>query len=170
MNLFDEMAVDLAISEQQAKARYGITPRTSLPDGLLWKTEWINFYRNQRYFQCAFLVTQAVKDIQATQLRHLAGTAAMRWQLGAQGEAWHNLGVRVGDVTKPDAIWETGSGDVAIEYDVGGYSPLQIAIKRGRFELKYQRQIWGTPLELRAKRIRAKLKGSPGVVLVVPWC
>lgn len=87
-------------------------------------------------------------------VRHITGAAELRYLLGAAHDNWvSDAGPRRAK-NKPDAIWTTQEGVIAIEYDAGSYSPRKIKNKIMSFNHSYTKQIWGTPIKSRVKAIK----------------
>ena len=112
---------------------------------------------------------QAPRD--GATVRHLSGTAEMRYLLGAPHDAWVSDAGRRWAKHQPDALWTTPEGVVAIEYDAGSYDPKTIADKLMSFKAGYARQIWGTPSPARAKHLGVLARNLvPDLhVLYAPW-
>jgi len=104
-------------------------------------------------------------------VRHLTGTAEMRHLLGAPHDVWVSDAGRRWAKHKPDALWTTPQGVVAIEYDAGSYDPTRIADKLMSFKAGYVGQIWGTPSRARAEHLRDLARNLvPDLyVLYAPW-
>ena len=87
-------------------------------------------------------------------VRHITGAAEIRHLLGAAHDSWiSDAGPRRAK-NKPDAIWTTPAGVIAIEYDAGSYSPTKITNKIMSFSHSYAKQIWGTPVKSRVAGIK----------------
>jgi hypothetical protein len=110
------------------------------------------------------------QNLSPTQLRHLAGTAASRLILGAALEDWENLGARVGDGTKPDALWRSPQGTLAVEFDCGSYNPEQVALKLERFKRFHGGQVWTTSAPHRQSCLNQRMAAvSNAKAILVDW-
>jgi hypothetical protein len=169
--LLEDLRVDLALSEGQVLAWYGLSLEKLFP------TSGMSFLKNEALLRevllpegrflrkVRFIALKGLKDAQATSLRHLAGVATMRRLLGVK-EGWRvNPGV---GVDRPDALW----GEVAVEYDAGEYSVPTLRRKLGAFE-GYPAQVWGVASG-RRRGLILRLAEEMGIqnlveVLEAPW-
>lgn len=155
-NLQDALATDHVLSVGQLRRHHGLSEEEARRLGVrafavaLGKTQSSNRHDLYRF------VTRKGKrapDDGGT-VRHLTGAAELRHLLGAPHDAWVSDagGQRV--KSKPDAVWTTPAGVIAIEYDSGCYDPERIVSKLMSFRAGYASQIWGTPSEDRIGTIK----------------
>ena len=160
---FDQLASDLetdhAISEGQLRRHYDLsTTDLSTSDFKFVKAFLAPSQGSLDYQQVMFIgLSSKLKRLEGSSLRHLAGIAEMRRVLKADTSHWTSLAAARRQPRMPDALWETTEGLVAVEYDVGSYSPKQIRGKAGSFR-RYAGQVWGTPSCERAKHLKCLLK------------
>ena len=111
--------------------------------------------RHSRTFtrQRFYALEARFKDVHPNVIRHFVGVAQIRRVLGAPPETWT---VEGGDDDKPDALWRTHAGMVAVEFDAGSYSPGQVTSKAFSFR-HYAKQIWGSSSRKRTERLRPLL-------------
>lgn len=103
----------------------------------------------------------------AWSLAHDAGTAELRYLLGASRQEWERA--QGYGTSRPDALWRRPGGQVvAVEYD-GGYPP---AITREKFQAfsdrrTFQGLVWGTPSRARTAHLAERHGGAGRSFLVV---
>jgi hypothetical protein len=118
----------------------------------------------------AVAVCDESAGLSSQQLRHLCGTGATRLVLGASLESWENLADRVGDASKPDALWHSPKGLVGIEFDTSSYNPEQVSTKLERFKRYLGGQVWTTSRPRRLEELRRRMVGvSDATALLVNW-
>lgn len=161
--MFEDLELDLALSEGQIYRWYGLSLKNLFPTWGTVREVVLGVGAAPRLVR--FLVHPRLQEASPTTLRHLAGLAEVRRLLGVR-EGWEVL--FQGDGYRPDALWK----GMAVEYDAGEYSPKTLRVKLGAFEA-YPAQIWGTTSESRRRRILryAQEMGiqNPLQVLVAPW-
>ena len=170
--LSQDLETDRVLSSGQLKRYYGLS---------LIELENCNFKSVETflapsrgslcYGQVTFVgLSSRLGRLEGNSLRHLAGIAEMRHVLGAPAGDWTSLAAARQQPRTPDAFWETARGLLAIEYDVGSYSPTQIKEKAKSFK-RYAGQIWGTPSRQRVRHLWHLLKPLDRhcVVLFAEW-
>ena len=173
----DQLLVDLktdqAISEGQLRRHYALEiPDLKAKDFTLVKAFLAPSQGSFDYQQVTFIgLSSRLKRLESSSLRHLAGIAEMRRVLAADVDTWTSLAEARRQPHKPDALWATARGFVAIEYDIGSYSPTQIEEKAKSFK-RYSGQIWGTPSQERVKHLRYLLGqvSHQYIVYYTSWC
>ena len=104
-------------------------------------------------------------NLRVEQFQHLLGVAEMRGMLGAATEDWDNQADRLGVRLRPDAVWKSPQGDVAIEFDTGSYRRSVVWDKIKRFEKDFPAGIfWGVTELKRAERLQ---RSFPGVQVML---
>jgi len=97
-------------------------------------------------------------------LYHLAGTAEIRYVLGAGyvfgGEQeWSSSAWRESATMVPDGLWEQPDGTrIAIEFDATHYSNPRVLEKAERFA-EFDGQVWGAPTETRVAALKKLVSG-----------
>ena len=106
--------------------------------------------------------------LSAERIAHLAGTAEMRYKLSVSLELWTNFvqGMKR-SAGRPDAMFETAEGVVAVEYDSGSYSAATVRGKLAGYA-SFGSIVWGASGKVRTQHLRA-LHGSAAVFLHLPW-
>ncbi|WP_407538657.1 hypothetical protein Q0M94_10775 [Deinococcus radiomollis] len=102
-----------------------------------------------------------------TDLRHLAVTAEMRYQLGIPADRWSVLnrgrtafqtrGRRMNADCVPDAEYVGAAGLIAVESDTGTYTTTLVKEKLQSFDGRYQEIVWGTVSGVRQARLKSKV-------------
>lgn len=94
------------------------------------------------------------------QIQHLLGVAEMRGMLGVDATEWDSEAGRLGARMRPDAVWNSPLGEVAIEFDTGSYRRSVVWKKIQRFERDYPAGIvWGVTDPKRAERMQISFPG-----------
>lgn len=104
------------------------------------------------------------------ELAHAIGLAELRFRLGipARDLVRTRRHARWKEHEKiPDALYRTGSGLIALEYDHGKYTARQVASKLAAAPLFSDRMIWGVPGAKRARWLE-KHGAEEVIVLEVP--
>ncbi len=155
-NLLDALATDHVLSVGQLERHHGVSESEAKNLGVrafavaLSKTQSSNSYDRYR-----FVIRKGKRAPEdGGTVRHLTGVAELRYLLGAPHDAWLSDAGKQRVKSKPDAIWTTPGGVVAIEYDSGCYDPERIADKLLSFKAGYTSQIWGTPSKARVGTIK----------------
>lgn len=165
------LACDQAVSQVQLAKLYSVTQAQALAAGIPSTRRSIAATKASRPCQVRFFVAdkRLLKQPSAT-LRHLAGVAELRAQLGAEPNHWHSPEKAVGRQV-PDALWRCSTGVVAVEFDSGSYSRARIAEKAVIFQ-GYADQVWGSPSPQRNKLIADILERHQitGRVVLARWC
>ena len=172
-NLLDAPATDHVLSVGQLRRHHGLSEEEAKRLGArafavaLGKTQSCNRHDLYRF------VTRKGKrapDDGGT-VRHLTGAAELRYLLGAPHDAWVSDAGKQRVKSKPDAVWTTPEGMVAIEYDSGCYDPERIVTKLTSFKAGYASQIWGTPSKDRINTIKKLARNiAPDLeVHYAPW-
>ena len=172
-NLLDALATDHVLSVGQLRRHHGMSEEEAWSLGArafavsLSKTQSSNRYGLYRFVARK---GKRVPDDGGT-VRHLTGAAELRYLLGAPHDAWVSDAGKQRVKSKPDAIWTTPEGVVAIEYDSGCYDPERIVTKLTSFKAGYASQIWGTPSKDRINTIKKLARNiAPGLeVHYAPW-
>lgn len=160
--------MDLALSEGQVLRWYGVSLDSLFPPG--GKTAGISLrevYLPGVYapVRQRFLILPRLAKARWFTLRHLAGLAALRREVGAL-KGWQVEVQAARD--HPDALWQGR----AVEYDAGAYSIPTLRLKLGTYE-RYPEQLWGTVSpERRALLLRLAEEmqlQNLADVLVAPW-
>ncbi len=167
-----DLATDRVLSSGQLKQYYSLSVNELKDTDLKFVEAFLSPSRGSiRYAQISFVgLSSSIGRLEGNSLRHLAGIAEMRRVLGALPEDWTSLAAARQQPRTPDAFWETERGLLAIEYDVGSYSPTQISEKAKSFK-RYAGQVWGAPSRQRVRHLWHLLKplDSHCVVLYVAW-
>ena len=108
--------------------------------------------------------------VSAALLRHLAGVAEMRFQLGARCDRWQRFQGREPERAEPDALWSHGNAQVAVEFDAGSYPKKRVAAKLHAFG-RYSEQVWGAASTKRLDFLRQVAQEERVAVTLVhsPW-
>lgn len=166
-----DLTVDRALSEGQVLRHYGISVAAlngfALAEAYLAVTRGSYRHQHTNFVVCPARLRQAT----GPSLRHLAGVAEMRRLLGAAPEQWESVAEARHRLYIPDAVWSTPEGTVAIEYDVGSYTPRQVLTKARTFD-SYTRQIWGAPTLARTRHLGHLLAagGLRATAITAVWC
>lgn len=167
---------DLALSEGQLMRHYGVVPseKEAHEMGLFVVRAVLNpSHHANRLMEVAFFTPYLwVARLGPPLLRHLAGVGEMRHILGVRPEEWRTDTHRIHYREQPDAYWYSQRGPIAIEYDAGSYSLVQLQRKAETFALRFAGQYWGAPTEKKAASLRGKLAGfgmEPRFVMAAPW-
>ena len=149
-----DLETDQAVSEGQLKRHYGHSVADLPPsDFTIAKVFLAPSQGSLDYQKVMFIgLSSKVRRLEGSSLRHLAGIAEMRRILKADTDHWTSLAAARRQPRMPDALWETAEGLVAVEYDVGSYSPTQIRDKARSFR-RYVGQVWGAPSQDRVKHL-----------------
>ena len=172
---FDQLTsdpeTDHAISEEQLKRHYDfLITDLAVSDFTLVKAFLAPSQGSLDYQKVMFIgLSSKMKRLESSSLRHLAGIAEMRRVLKADTDHWTSLAAARRQPRMPDALWETTRGCVAVEYDVGSYSPTQIQEKVKSFK-RYVGQVWGTPSQERMKHLNHLLQSANPSCVYAPWC
>lgn len=172
-NLLDALATDHVLSVGQLRRHHGMSEEEARSLGVrafavsLSKTQSSNLYDLYRFVARK---GKRVPDDGGT-VRHLTGAAELRYLLGAPHDAWVSDAGKQRVKSKPDAVWTTPEGEVAIEYDSGCYDPERIVNKLTSFKAGYASQIWGTPSKDRIGTIKKLARNiAPDLeVHYAPW-
>lgn len=147
-SFLDALATDHVLSVGQLRRHHGLSEEEAKRLGVrafavsLSKTQSSNLYDLYRFVARK---GKRVPDDGGT-VRHLTGAAELRYLLGAPHDAWVSDAGKQRVKSKPDAVWTTPEGVVAIEYDSGCYDPERIVTKLTSFKAGYAAQIWGSTL------------------------
>jgi hypothetical protein len=114
------------------------------------------------------IISEKPLNLKPTGIRHLLGVAAMRRNLNVAPEHWQ-VNTLVEQVS-PDAEWTSPGGLVAIEFDVGFYSPRSIQRKARLFKAAYRGGlIWGVCSKSREQTVQGHLAvvqlSTPSIVV-----
>ena len=167
----DALACDRAVSQLQLTKLYGVTQAQARAAGVFSTRRSVAATKGSVPRTVSFFVAdKSLLKKPTTTLRHLAGVAAVRAQLGASPGDWRSPEQSVARQL-PDALWQAAGGVVAIEFDVGSYSRARILEKAWSFQ-GYAAQVWGSPSDKR-NRLIAEVLVSQRVaarVVVAVWC
>lgn len=120
--------------------------------------------------QVKFLLARP--DEQTTRTLELAGA---RWSLEERrallddSTPWQSEAAAVGQSERPDAVWHSSLGEVAIEYDTGSYRPDVIARKLRAFSAYSGGLIWAVSSPTREVTLRRRLPRDVPVLLARWW-
>ncbi len=105
--------------------------------------------------------------LRVTDLRHFAGTGAMRYQLEIPVAHWSVLnrgrtvyqtrGRRMDADCVPDAEYVGAAGLIAVEFDTGTYVSTLVEEKLRSFDGRYRGTVWGTLSGARQARLKSKV-------------
>ena len=171
--LHDDLLVDGAITLKQLKRRYYISRSEASAAGFHVFDRPVPLTgRARRPVKVSFVATdQSMDALSGNTLRHLSGVAEIRHVLRAPVEAWERpFSRRTGEL--PDAIYRPSSGAVAVEFDAGTYSRVQVIKKLNAFGGNaFSAQVWGTPSEARSHFIQelALKRDLPLSLYVTRW-
>lgn len=172
-NLLDALATDHVLSVSQLRRHHGLSEEEAKRLGArafavaLGKTQSSNCHDLYR-----FVIRKGKRAPEdGGTVRHLTGAAELRYLLGAPHDAWVSDAGKQRVKSKPDAVWTTPEGEVAIEYDSGCYDPERIVNKLTSFKAGYASQIWGTPSKDRINTIKKLARNiAPDLeVHYAPW-
>lgn len=127
--------------------------------------------RHSKVRPCLFVAdSEAVLDLGENALRHLAGVTEIRHRLGAEPTAWRSAADASFALLRPDALWRTPEGVVAIEFDAGSYDPGQLRSKVDAFS-GFAGQVWGAASKARAAHLSRFLERATNdaLALHISW-
>ena len=169
--LYLDLEVDKVLSEGQLLRHYGCSV-DSVPDDLhVFSAFLASTHHSMTYREVRFVTLERKYTcLSAAALRHLTGVAEMRRVLGASRSEWCSEAGTSFASEQPDAAWESPSGDIAIEYDTGSYSPKKIRQKIHTFK-RFKGQIWGSSSQRRVKHLETFLleAGKLSQPIFAPW-
>jgi len=172
-SLLDALGADRVLSVAQLERHFGMTEAEACAMGARGFVVSLSKTKGSTRHTChRFIIRKGKRPPgDGPSVRHLTGTAEMRYLLGASADVWVSDASRRYAKNKPDAIWRTPEGVVAIEYDAGAYDPDQIREKLIAFEKGYVGQIWGSPSKARVEHIKDLARNVvPDLeVLYAPW-
>ena len=168
--LTSDLETDQVISEGQLRRHYGFTLTDLAPGDFTLVEAFLAASQGSLNYQRVMFIglSSRLKRLESSSLRHLAGIAEMRHILGADTDCWTSLAAARRQPRMPDALWETARGFVAVEYDVGSYSPCQIR-KKARSFRQYVRQVWGTPSRERLRHLNYLLQPADLSYMYALW-
>ena len=157
----EALACDLVLSGEQLGRHYGLAPQdlTGVPfvEDLIVPVSTVGRTERQVRF---YLARKTLAYNEANHLAHMAGTGEIRHRLGVRPGVWNaeSRGALVAEI--PDAEWTQPDGEViAVEYDSGAYSMDTVRRKVMAFrQREYQGIVWGTPSEVRVRRLHRELQ------------
>ncbi|MCA9839202.1 MAG: hypothetical protein KC422_19985 [Trueperaceae bacterium] len=171
-SLILDLQVDKALSEGQVKRHYVLGELSHLPEPFFMTTCYVATTHHSRTFREVRFIVLEKRYTQASAhvLRHLAAVAEMRRCLQVKREDWSFVPEASFSFEKPDALWQSPFGEIAIEFDAGSYSSQKIKHKIEAFK-RYSAQRWGSSSQKRVLRLSGHLQAS-GVVhepLLLNW-
>lgn len=120
-----------------------------------------------------FLHQAKHKTVHVTALSHRAHVAEMRFQLGVSADAtlWSYRPEFRHGRHKPDAVWFSAAGEVAIEYDTGSYLTELFESKVESYRSQgYTDIVWGVAKPKRQARLRnTRLDRGSVRVMLARW-
>ena len=160
-SLILDLQVDKALSEGQIKRHYGLAKLTSLASPFLITTRYVAATHHSRTFREVRFIVLEKRYTQASAhvLRHLAAVAEMRRCLQAKREDWSFVPEASFSFEKPDALWQSPFGEIAIEFDAGSYSAQKIKHKMEAFK-RYSGQQWASSSQKRVLSLSGYLQAS----------
>lgn len=166
-----DLRTDRVLTLTQVETRYQLGHLQLEAAGFLVFERFVGTTRHTKV--CSHLFVAEDKKIleqHENTLRHLAGVAAMRQALGAEAHTWSSAADASFALLRPDALWRTSEGTVAIEFDAGSYDPEQLRSKVAAFS-NFAGQVWGAASRARAARLSRLLKGAANdaLALHVSW-
>ena len=168
--LIGDLEVDQAISVGQAVRHYGLGA-DDLPGKVVPIEAFVAAtHGGNRYRQVAFVaLSKRLARLSGASLRHLSGVAETRRLLGAPPSSWQRLAARRRP-HRPDALWHSPQGTVAVEYDAGSYSSAQVTLKLDRLRRAgYAGQFWGTPSAARRRHLEHLIEARLGQTRPSRW-
>lgn len=166
-----ELERDRVLSQGQLE-RHHRCAVTALPKDVLRVSAYLAPTHHARSYREVHFVTleRKLARLPAASLRHLAGVAELRRLLGAPGETWFPVPATGFGSSRPDAVWESPKGLVAIEYDAGSYGLAKLLGKMTAFQ-RFERQVWGSPSRCRVAHLNgllAEMAEGPTAIFA-PW-
>lgn len=165
---------DRAMTAAQARSLYRVTAKAAREAGAYVITRTVKEHCNSNRNHTVRFLTHdpKVAKYDGNRLRHLAGTVALRQQLDVHPSRWVSDAGAALATFVPDAVWESESGRVAVEYDAGSYS-RETVMEKGRAFMEFEGgQVWGVASEGRVPFVVATLREAGVVnvrVLHAPW-
>ncbi len=161
-----DLELDLAVTTLQVRRWWGLTHAELKERGFILEGRSIKRTRDtQSPSTVTFvLINEEHLGLSNIALNHLAGTAAIRYALGAGyvlpdgPQEWSSTAWREAATMVPDALWKKSDGQrVAIEYDATYYSNTRVRQKGEAFS-QFDAQVWGAPTEIRVAARRDLLR------------
>lgn len=172
--LEEALESDRAMTAAQARSLYRVTAKAARAAGLHVITRTVKEHCNSNRNHTVRFITNDPKiaKYDGNRLRHLAGAVALRQQLDVHPSRWCSDAGAAAATFVPDAVWESGRGRVAVEYDAGSYS-RETVFEKGRAFAEFEGgQVWGVASAGRLPFVREVLReaGVAGVRVVhAPW-
>lgn len=153
-----DLAFDGVMTTEQLRRRYGLKPEDL--EGCPHISVALRPVHSQEtnLIQTLFFLHQARhKTVHVSALSHRAHVAEMRFQLDVPADAtlWSYRPEFKHGRHKPDAVWFSPEGEVAIEYDTGSYVTSLIEDKVASYRSQgYMDIVWGVASPKRQARLR----------------
>lgn len=166
-----DLRVDRVATLKQVKTYYQLGLSQLEAAGFLVFERSVGVTRHSKVKPCSFVTdNETVLDLGENTLRHLAGVTEIRHRLGAEPEAWRSAADASHALLRPDALWRTPEGVIAIEFDAGSYDPGQLRSKVDAFS-SFAGQVWGAASKARAAHLSRFLEraANDALVLHVSW-
>lgn len=166
-----DLRTDRALSLTQAETHYQLRQVQLEAAGFFVFERRVGVTRHAKARPCAFVAAEeAVLDLRGQALRHLVGVAELRHRLGAEAKAWRSAADAAFALLRPDAVWQTPEGVIAIEFDAGSYDPEQLRRKVEAFG-SFAGQVWGAASRARAAHLSRFLEvaTNDALALHVRW-
>ena len=154
--LAEALETDLVLTLPQAVHHFRLSEGQVLKDYPHRLVQYKPLSTSTRQLKTTFLARSKVdlRELPGWKLAHLAGTAQIRYLLGAGIKDW--LPETAYGNHRPDALWRPSSDRViAIEYD-GGYAAEVVRQKMASFSDKFDGIIWGAPSSARLSHVRSR--------------
>ena len=166
-----DLRTDRVLSLTQAETHYQLRPVQLEAAGFFVFERRVGVTRHAKARPCMFVAAdETVLDLRGQALRHLAGVAELRHRLGAEAKAWRSAADAAFALLRPDAVWRTPEGVIAIEFDAGSYDPEQLRSKVEAFG-SFAGQVWGAASQARAAHLSRFLEAATNdaLALHVRW-
>ena len=166
-----DLRTDRVLSLTRAETYYQLSQAQLEAAGFFVAERLVGVTRHAKAQPCLFIaVDEAVLDVRGQALRHLAGVAELRHRLGAEPKAWRSAADAAFALLRPDAVWRTPEGVIAIEFDAGSYDPEQLRRKVEAFS-SFAGQVWGAASRARAAHLSRFLEAATNdtLALHVRW-
>lgn len=166
-----DLRTDRVLSLMQAETHYQRGRLQLEAAGFFVFERRVGMTRHTKARPCTFVAgDETVLDLRENALRHLAGVAEIRHRLGAEAGAWRSAADASFALLRPDAVWRTPEGVIAIEFDAGSYDPEQLRSKVAAFS-GFAGQVWGAASKARAAHVSRFLEQATNdaLALHISW-
>lgn len=169
-----DLELDHVVTAWQVRRWYKKSQAELEENGFLLERRYVKPTRSShRPREVAFVMLDAKYRAHSdVSLYHLAGTAEIRYALGAGyvfggDQEWSSSAWRESATMVPDGLWERPDGTrIAIEFDATHYSNSRVREKTERFA-EFDGQVWGAPTETRVAALRGLVSEVDSRALVV---